>query len=236
MPRDRSAAPPPRPAPRPRCSATRPACGDQAEAATAARFLARKDRRLAELIRRIGPGGPALIRDPFAALVGSIVHQQVSLSAGAAMYRRLKTRCPRGRLTAGAVRQLTDADLRAAGLSRQKAAYVRGIAEAFATRRLTARRLRALPDEQVIEAATQLKGVGRWTAEMLLIFCLGRPDVWPVDDFGLRKAAQQFLGRNEPPRPAELAELGEPWRPYRTYAAWYLWRSLERQLPPAVTR
>jgi DNA-3-methyladenine glycosylase II len=201
----------------------------------AVRSLARRDRRLAALIRRIGPYRPARTANPFLALVGSILHQQVSMSAAAAVYRRLKALCPRGRMTPAAVLTIGDDALRAAGLSRQKVQYVRGLAQAFASGELTATKLRRMSDDEVIEATTRLKGVGRWTAEMLLLFCLGRPDVWPSDDLGLRRAAQLFLQRDEPPTAAALRALGEPWRPYRSYATWYLWRSLDKPLQPAIT-
>jgi DNA-3-methyladenine glycosylase II len=143
--------------------------------------------------------------------------------------------CPRQRLTPGAVRSLDVSALRGAGLSRQKAAYAQNVAEAFASRVLTAAKLRRLPDAEVIAAVTAVKGVGRWTAEMLLIFCLERPDVWPVDDLGLRNAVQRFTGEVELPAAAEMQTLGEAWRPYRTCATWYLWRSLEAPTEPAIT-
>jgi DNA-3-methyladenine glycosylase II len=189
---------------------------------------------MAHLVERVGPFCPVVVRDPFLALVGSIIHQQVSMSAAAAIRRRLCGLCDH-RLTPAGVLRLSTADLRGAGLSRQKAEYVGNVAEAFATGTLTAARLRRMPDEEVIGATTAIKGVGRWTAEMLLIFCLERPDVWPVDDFGLRKAARNFFGLPEAPTPAALRDLGDPWRPYRSYATWYLWRSLEGPLVPAVS-
>ncbi|MGD8452421.1 MAG: DNA-3-methyladenine glycosylase [Phycisphaerae bacterium] len=203
-------------------------------AAVAARYLARRDRRLAPLIRQFGVPGPVSTPDPFVALVGSIVQQQVSMAAGTTIFRRLRALCPRKRLTPAAILALSVDELRSAGLSRQKVEYIHGVAEAFASRTLTRAGLRKMSDEEVITAATRLKGVGRWTAEMLLMFCLGRPDVWPIDDLGLRKAAQQLLGAAEPPTAAELTALGEPWRPYRSYASWYLWRSLGGPITPGV--
>jgi len=201
----------------------------------ALRHLSAAHFRWPELIARVGPYRPDLTRDPFIALVGSIVHQQVSMSAGAAIYRRVKAQCQRGRLTPRAILAVSDAELRSAGLSRQKAAYVHNIAECFTARRVTPAGLRRATDEEVVETVTQIKGVGRWTAEMLLIFCLHRPDVWPVHDLGLQRAAQEFFRLQKPPAPRDLHEMGEPWRPYRTYATWYLWRSLERPIAPAVT-
>ena len=190
--------------------------------------------RFGELIDRIGPHRPIITRNPFTALLGSIIQQQVSMSAASAIYNRLKALCPRRRPTPAAILELDDDTLRGIGLSRQKVAYVRNIGEAFATRALTTAGLRRMSDEEVLAATTRIKGVGRWTAEMLLIFCLERPDVWPVDDLGLKKALRDFLGRREMLPPAEMQEAGELWRPYRSYATWYLWRSLEGPMMPGV--
>lgn len=215
----------------------RQSCADLASAETtlaALRHLSAAHRRWPELIARVGPYCPSLTPNPFIALVGSIVHQQVSMSAGATIYKRVKALCPQGRLTPRAILETSEVRLRSAGLSRQKASYVRNIAESFATRQITPVDLRRASDEEVVEAVTRIKGVGRWTAEMLLIFSLHRPDVWPIHDLGLQRAAQIFLSLRKSPTPEALHKIGEPWRPYRTYATWYLWRSLERPIPPAV--
>jgi len=157
------------------------------------------------------------------------------MSAATTIFKRVKALCPRGQITPAAILAASVAQLRSAGLSRQKTAYMHNLAEAFASRQVTAAGLRRAPDDEVVEMVTQIKGVGRWTAEMLLMFCLHRPDVWPVHDLGLQKAAQEFFRLRKPPTPKALHSLGEPWRPYRTYATWYLWRSLERPIPPSVT-
>lgn len=201
----------------------------------AAAHLRQADARLAAIIDRVGSYELTLTRNPFCALVGSIVQQQVSMSAGAAIQRRLRALCPHGRITPGALLSLKEGELRGAGLSRQKVGYVRNVAEAFSTRTLTAARLRRMSDDEVIAATTALKGVGRWTAEMLLIFCLDRPDVWPVDDFGVKAAVRRFLNLEELPKRQVLLDLAEPWRPHRTCAAWYLWRSLEGPVAPGIT-
>lgn len=190
--------------------------------------------QLAGVIERVGAYQPAMTRDPFVALVGSVVHQQVSMSAAAAILKRVRACCPGRRLTPAAILGLPRTALRRAGCSRQKVATLRELAGAFVTRRLTRAGLRRLPDEEVFRLTTQVKGVGRWTAEMLLIFCLGRPDVWPAADFGLRKAAQKLLGQAAMPSVEEMRALAEPWRPYRTYAAWYLWRSLDGPVAPRI--
>ena len=120
-----------------------------------------------------------------------------------------------------------DAQLRAAGLSRQKIKAVRSVAEAFAARLVTNRALRAMDDDAVVAAVTQIHGIGEWTAHMLLMFSLGRPDVLPVGDYGVRKGAMRLYGLRELPKPRELVALAEPWRPYRSMASWYLWRAVD---------
>ena len=205
----------------------------EATARAAVHHLTRANPRLGALIRTIGPHRLIITPNPFVALVGSILQQQVSMSA-AAVQRRLNTLCPRGRVTPAAIQQLDDGKLRGAGLSRQKAKYIRSLAEHFASGTLSSRKLRSMTDEEVIAATTQVKGIGRWTAEMLLIFCLERPDVWPIDDLGLRKAVRNFLGLGDLPERETMQATGEPWRPYRTYASWYLWRSLEGPFMPGV--
>lgn len=201
----------------------------------ATRTLRKADRKLGRLIETIGPHRPIITPDPFTALLCSIVQQQISMSAAAAVQRRLRALCPRHRLTPKAILALDDAALRGAGLSRQKVRYVRDLAEHFASRKLTAAWLRAMSDEEVIAAVTQVYGVGRWTGEMLLIFSLERPDVWPIDDLGLRKAVGRFLGRDgDLPDAKTMQAAGQRWRPYRTYASWYLWRSLEGPFMPGI--
>ena len=198
----------------------------------AAKYLSKKDTRLKRLIAQIGPHRPTITPDPFAALVGAITQQQVSMNAAAAIHQRVRALC--GRVTPAAILALDDSELRGAGLSRQKTRYVRGIAEAFASGVLSTRKLRRMSDEDVIAATTRLAGVGRWTAEMLLIFCLERPDVWPIDDLGLQRALRRFLKVERLPAVAALRALAEPWCPYRSYATWYLWRSLEGPLMPGI--
>ncbi|MFO0840382.1 MAG: DNA-3-methyladenine glycosylase 2 family protein [Phycisphaerae bacterium] len=195
------------------------------------------DARLAGLIARIGPHRPLITHSPFNALVGAILQQQVSMKAAAAMERKLRAQCPSGRISSPAIAALRLPQLRKAGLSRQKCAYVSDLAARFVRRELNAAMLRRMNDDEVIEATTRVKGIGRWTAEMLLIFCLERPDVWPIDDLGLRKAVRQFLGLSDFADKQTITQLAEPWRPYRSYATWYLWRSLEGPFMPgkAVT-
>ncbi len=188
----------------------------------------RSDPVLAAIIRDVGPcrlrvdeGGGA-----FAALVESIVYQQITGKAAASIYGRVRKlvrrRHPRSQDILGA----TEDALRAAGLSRQKVAYLRDLAERVRDG-LKLRGIARLHDEAVIEALTEVKGIGRWTVEMFLIFRLGRLDVLPVHDYGIRKAMQRAYRLRKLPNPDRMRTLAEPWRPYRTVACWYLWRSLE---------
>ncbi len=223
-----------RPPAAPRSTKASRAARRAATARAAVRQLTRANPRLGALIKKIGPHRPIITANPFVALVGSILQQQISMSAAAAVQKRVNGLCPRGRVTPDAILDLSEDELRGAGLSRQKAKYVRTLAEHFARGMLSSRKLRAMTDEEVITATTQVKGVGRWTAEMLLIFCLERPDVWPIDDLGLRKAVRDFLGLDELPDVETMHAAGEPCRPYRTYASWYLWRSLEGPFMPGL--
>lgn len=204
------------------------------QTAAALRHLRKADQRLAGVIARIGPYRLEVTRDPFTALLTSMIHQQISMRAAATIRSRVRHLCPRKRMTAKNMMALTDDTLRGAGLSRQKVRYVRDLSEHFLDRRLTAAGLRKMTDEQVVAAATQVLGIGKWTAEMLLIFCLERPDVWPVDDLGLQTAARKLLNKSKPLEKTRLQALGDPWRPYRSYATWYLWRSLDGPVTPGL--
>lgn len=124
-----------------------------------------------------------------------------------------------------------DEDLRAAGLSRQKLSYLRDLSEKFGSGELTEGDFHHLDDEDVISRATAVRGIGRWTAEMLLIFTLDRPDVLPVDDLGVRRGMQISYGLADLPKPDEMRHIAEPWQPYRSVGTWYMWRSLGVELP-----
>lgn len=199
----------------------------------ARRRLSRADPRMASIIRQVGPAALKITPSPFHTLVGSIIHQQISMSAAASVRRRLVDLC--GRLTPASILAHSEAELRNVGVSRQKAAYLRDIAEHFADGRITPAKLRRRSDDEVIELVTQIKGVGRWTAEMLLMFCLAREDVWPIDDLGLRKGLSRYMGLADLPDKETAAEAGERFRPHRTLATWYLWRSLESPISPGVS-
>ena len=204
---------------------------DAAARGRARRSLLRRDRVLARVIRAAGPCGLEPRGDPYRQLLRSVVYQQLAGSAASAIDGRLRAawrgRYPRPeRLLAAPTAQL-----RRAGLSRQKIAALRAVAEAFDSGALSNRRLRRMDDAAVVEAVTRVRGIGEWTAHMLLMFGLGRPDVLPVGDYGVRKGAQQLYDLDELPGRRELEALAAPWRPWRSVAAWYLWRVTDTELP-----
>lgn len=203
-------------------------------ALAAVRHLSRADARLRAIIRRVGPHRPRLTRDPFVALAGSIIHQQISMSAAVSVQRKLIALLPARRLAPPALLALSTDQLRSAGLSRQKVAYLHELAAHFHDGRLQTRALRRMPDDQAIEAVTAVHGVGRWTAQMLLMFCLERPDVWPIADLGLQAAVARLLRLRSRPTPRQMESAAIGWTPYRSYASWYLWRSLEGPLMPGI--
>jgi DNA-3-methyladenine glycosylase II len=199
--------------------------------AAARRALMRRDPVLAAIIRRHGPCGLGAARDRFdhfSMLVRAIVFQQLSTKAATTIHDRLLALMPGG-TNACALAALTDEQLRGAGLSRQKAGYIRDLCEKVSAGAVPLDEVDAMPDENVIAALTAIKGVGRWTAEMFLIFRLQRPDVLPVGDLGIITAVQRAYRLRKPPTPDRLRRIGEPWRPYRSIASWYLWRSLDNE-------
>jgi DNA-3-methyladenine glycosylase II len=193
----------------------------------ARRYLARRDPVMRDLMRRHGPCGLAARQhsDPFRALLQAIVSQQLSTKAAATIGARVTALCG-GVPTPEAIDALTDAQLRAAGLSGQKTSYLRDLSRRVLDRSLVLSEVETLDDEAVIASLTAVKGIGRWTAEMFLIFRLHRPDVFPVGDLGIVKAVQQSYGLRKLPGATRLAKLGEQWKPYRSVACWYLWASL----------
>ena len=193
----------------------------------ARRLLARRDPILRDLMRVHGPCGLAKSQhtDPFQALVHAIISQQLSTRAAATIAGRVDALLG-GTPTPGAIARVSDAELRAAGLSGQKVTYLRDLAARITDGSLPLDALDAMSDDDVIAALTQVKGIGRWTAEMFLMFRLHRPDVLPVGDLGIVKAVQRAYRLRTIPSPSRLLRLGESWRPYRSVACWYLWASL----------
>ena len=186
---------------------------------------------MAALIREHGPCGiaDALRVDHLSALVRAIIFQQLSTKAASTIHGRFVGLLPDGRITAGAIAKVTDEQFRSVGVSRQKARYLRDLAGKVSSREVTLDGLEDLDDESVIGALTAVKGIGRWTAEMFLMFRLHRPDVLPVGDLGIVTAVQKAYGLRKRPTPDRLRRLGDAWKPYRTVACWYLWRSLDSQ-------
>jgi 3-methyladenine DNA glycosylase/8-oxoguanine DNA glycosylase len=194
--------------------------------APALAYLSDADPVLAGIIERVGEIEVPREPDLWWSLVDAIVSQQLSVAAAATIVGRLRALGPP---EAPPLPQVLiaapDDDLRALGLSRAKVSYVKDLAAKWLDSTLQPERIPTLPDEDVIAHLVQVKGIGRWTAEMALIFCLGRPDVLPVDDLGLQVAVQNAYGQPERPRRDRIAALGEAWRPFRTAASLYLWRS-----------
>ena len=190
--------------------------------------LSKADQRLAEVIGRVGTWSIKTRSDPFHSLVEAIIYQQLAGKAADAIFGRFLKIYGKEFPLPSQVLETEEALLRAAGLSGRKVEYIRDLAAHVADGRLDLQSLREIPDEEVIELLTEVKGIGRWTAEMFLIFNLGRLDVLPVGDLGLRKAIQVNYQLDLLPTPAMAREIAAPWKPYSTVATWYLWKSLEK--------
>ena len=200
--------------------------------ARARRLLMRRDPVLGAAIKRIGPCGLAARQrtDHMSALVGSIVSQQLSTKAAATIYGRLVALFPTdAALSAEGIAGVDDATLRSVGLSGQKVGYLRDLCARLGDGRLSLDELAELPDELVIERLTSVKGFGRWTAQMFLMFRLHRPDVLPVADLGIVNAVQRLYGLRKKPDARRLEKIGEAWKPYRSVACWYLWQTLRNE-------
>ncbi|HVF45399.1 MAG TPA: DNA-3-methyladenine glycosylase [Pyrinomonadaceae bacterium] len=196
----------------------------------AVRHLRAADPVLAKLIGRAGPFALKIRRlhDPFEALARNIVFQQLHGKAAEAIHARVVALFGGGRLRPEDVLGAEEKEMRGAGLSAAKLAALRDLAAKTLDGTVpTLARMRRMTDEEIVERLTQVRGIGRWTVEMLLMFRLGRADVLPVGDFAVRKGFAVAYGLAESPKPKELAEYGERWRPYRSVASWYMWRAVE---------
>jgi DNA-3-methyladenine glycosylase II len=196
--------------------------------ARAQRLLSRRDPVIRDLMRRFGPCGLAQAQhtDPLRALIHAIISQQLSTRAAATIEGRFRALFD-GAPTPSQLASMSDVQLRAVGLSGQKVRYLRDLCQRVEAGSLPLAALSLMADEEVIAALTQVKGIGRWTAEMFLMFRLQRPDVLPVDDLGIVKAVQRAYRLRNTPTAKRLIRLGESWRPYRSVACWYLWASLD---------
>jgi DNA-3-methyladenine glycosylase II len=189
-----------------------------------------------QIIQHVGPYRIARRPDRFQALVRAIIFQQLAGRAAQTIYGRFVEIFKGARFpTPAQVLEVPASQLRKAGLSGQKTLYIKDLAQHVANGSLNFRRFARMDDEEIIAQLTTVKGIGRWTAEMFLMFNLWRPDVLPVDDLGVRRAAMNAYRMSAPPTAKELITLGEPWRPYRSVATWYLWRSAEITPPESRT-
>jgi DNA-3-methyladenine glycosylase II len=185
-------------------------------------LLRRRDKRLAQAIKSAGVPGARMMKPGFATLIRIIVDQQVSVAAGAAIWAKLR-RAAGGAITAPRLLALGETGLRAAGLSGQKARYALGLAEAVAARQLNLAALSRASDEEVRKTLISFKGIGIWSADIYLMFGLGRPDIWPVGDLGLQIGVQFLHDLGEKPSHQDMERFAEPWRPYRSSAAIFIW-------------
>ena len=202
--------------------------------------LSKVDPVIRRLIQAVGPCSLTPLRDrsPFEALISAVAHQQLNGTAAETILRRFLALFPAGRFPLPEeVAAVPDEAIRAAGFSRSKLAAIRDIS-AKALSGIVPHRdeLAGLPDDVIVERLTECRGVGRWTVEMFLMFTLGRPDVLPVDDFGVRNGYRLAYGLDEMPSPKELLAAGERWRPYRTTASWYLWRAVDLARESAASK
>ena len=200
--------------------------------ARARRVLMRRDPVLAPIIKKYGACGITTGReaDIFCGLVEAIVSQQLSTRAAATIYGRLRALLPNGGTpTPEALLPLSDDALRGVGLSRQKLGYMRDLSHKMLDGSINTAGLRDMSDDEIVAELTKIKGVGRWTVEMLLIFRLTRPDVFPAGDLGIVKAVQKAYNLRKTPDVKRLHKIAEGWRPYRSVASWYLWASLENK-------
>jgi DNA-3-methyladenine glycosylase II len=196
-------------------------------AAEGIRRLRKVDPILKALIDRVGPFQLKLTKNRYHSLARAIVAQQISTAAARSIWKRLEDLTAPKQLTADAIIVLADEQLRGAGLSPQKLRYFRDLAMRVADGRLPLNKLARMSDEEVIEALVEVTGIGVWTAQMFLIFSLGRVDVFAPDDYGLRAAIKNLYELEVLPNRALALQIAEPWQPYRSIASWYLWRSLE---------
>jgi DNA-3-methyladenine glycosylase II len=195
----------------------------------AVRYLSKVDPQLGILIRTIGKYSIKIRANAFQSLVESIIYQQLTGSAANVIYGRFIKYYNNVMPTPMEIISTSDIELKSkVGLSSKKVQYLKDLSIRVVEEKLDLDLLSTISDEEVINQLIQVKGIGRWTAEMFLIFCLGRPDVLPVTDLGIRKAMHKIYSIPELPKPAEMLAIAQPWRPHRTVATWYLWKSLSK--------
>ena len=199
------------------------------ELRAARRHLRKADPVMRAIIDQVGPAQLRSERNRFAMLVRSIISQQISVGAARSIRKRLEELVAPDKLTPESLQQFTPRQLRSAGLSQQKTSYILDLARKTSRGEVVLRTIGRKPDEAVIEELTQVKGIGRWTAQMFLMFALGRPDVFPAADLGIRSAIRDKYDLSDLPDNQTSHEIAKPWHPYATVASWYLWQSIDLQ-------
>ena len=190
----------------------------------AIRHLRAQDPILGQVISRVGPCQLKPKRHRFRILLGAIIGQQISTSAAQTIRQRVERLVRPGVPTPSKMAKIADSQLRSAGLSRQKVSYVRDLVDQSLAGNIHYRDFSRMTDREVIQNLVQVKGIGEWTAQMFLIFHLGRLDVLPVGDLGVRNGFRDAYGLDDLPNNETMERIAEPWKPYRSIGAWYLWR------------
>jgi DNA-3-methyladenine glycosylase II len=192
----------------------------------------KSDPTMKKIIKLVGPFTAKTRRDRFGALADAIIGQQISTAAAATIKQRLRDSLAAAgheELAAESILKFDIDDLRAAGVSNQKAGYLLDLAQRVDSGQVVLKKMARHSNDKVIAELTQVKGIGVWTAQMFLIFSLGRLDVLPVDDLGIKNAMQHFYGLEERPDPDAMRTIAEPWQPYESMASWYLWQGLGKE-------
>jgi DNA-3-methyladenine glycosylase II len=193
------------------------------------KYLSRSDARLRGIIRAVGQYSIKVRNDRFQSLIESIIYQQLAGSAASAIYGRFIKYYNNSPPLPEQILSTPDSVLRSLiGLSHKKIEYIKDLSTSVMEGRLDLRALSEMKDEEVVVELIRVKGIGRWTAEMFLIFCLGRLDILPVTDLGIKKAMQKIYSLPDFPKPSEMLAISQPWKPYRSVATWYLWKSLSK--------
>ena len=193
------------------------------------KYLSKADPQLAGVIKTVGKYSIKIRTNAFLSLVESIIYQQLAGSAAKIIYTRFINHYNNVLPKPMQIISTSDIELKSKiGLSSNKVQYLKDLSTKVEQEKINLELLSTMSDEEVIAELTLVKGIGRWTAEMFLIFCLGRPDILPVTDLGIRKAVHKLYSLPELPKPAELLAISQPWRPHRTVASWYLWKSLSK--------
>ena len=192
----------------------------------AIQYLCKADSNLEKIIKVVGKYSIKIRNDPFQSLVESIIYQQLAGGAANAIYNRFINYYNNKQVTPTRILNSPNVNLKKVGLSSRKIDYLKDLASHVYDGRINLEELPKMNDEEIINKLVNVKGIGRWTSEMFLIFSLGRQDVLPITDLGVRKAMEKVYSLSELPKPHTMIEIAEPWRPYRSIATWYLWKSL----------